>query len=119
VRLFEAKLAKCIYIQVVKYGQRLLEMEDDSCLGSGVEVYNPGGCTIGKLLFKMPICAVLHMILIQFYLYQKKKLLLEHMLDLCQSHCITSWSTVVRTVLGASFEKPEPYPYMQEILQNL
>jgi hypothetical protein len=65
-----------------------MEMEDDSCLGSGVEVYNPGGCTIKQVIILMPICAVLRMTLIQSSTYIKKKITVEHMFDLCQSHCL-------------------------------
>jgi putative colanic acid biosynthesis acetyltransferase WcaF len=58
-------------------------MEDDSCLGSGVEVYNPGGCTIGRqaIISRCYLCGATHDFNSENFTYiKKKKLLLEHML---------------------------------------
>jgi putative colanic acid biosynthesis acetyltransferase WcaF len=83
VRLFEAKWPGVhLYPSCKIWATWLLEMEDDSCLGSGVEVYNPGGCTIGKqVLFQDAyLCGATHDFNSENFTYKKKKLLLEHML---------------------------------------
>jgi putative colanic acid biosynthesis acetyltransferase WcaF len=50
VRLFGGAIGKGVHIYPTCkiWAPWLLEMQDFSCLGPGVEVYNPGGCTIGK-----------------------------------------------------------------------
>lgn len=49
VRLFGAKIGNSVHIypSCKIWAPWLLVMDDYSCLGPGVEVYNPGTCTIG------------------------------------------------------------------------
>lgn len=49
VRLFGGKIGKHVHIYPTSriWAPWLLEMDDYSCLGPGVEVYNPGKCSIG------------------------------------------------------------------------
>ena len=50
VRLFGGKIGKGVHLypSCKIWAPWLLEMKDNSCLGPGVEVYNPGGCFIGE-----------------------------------------------------------------------
>jgi putative colanic acid biosynthesis acetyltransferase WcaF len=79
VRLFGGKVGKGVHLypSCKIWAPWLLEMEDDSCLGSGVEVYNPGGCTIGKQAIISQdayLCGATHDFNSENFTYIKKKI---------------------------------------------
>ena len=64
----------------------LLEMDDYSCIGPGVEVYNPGGCKIGRhaiLSQDAYLCGATHDYDAENFTYIKKQIIIEAYVWIC------------------------------------
>jgi putative colanic acid biosynthesis acetyltransferase WcaF len=64
----------------------LLVMEDFSCIGPGVAVYNPGGCTIGRYAIVSQdayLCGATHDFNNENFTYIKKEIVIEEYAWIC------------------------------------
>ncbi|MFV5698728.1 putative colanic acid biosynthesis acetyltransferase [Flavobacterium sp. ZT3R17] len=82
VRIFGGIIGKHVHIypSCKIWAPWLLIMDDFSCLGPGVEVYNPGGCTIGQYAIVSQnayLCGATHDFDNENFTYVKKKIVIE------------------------------------------
>lgn len=88
VRLFGGKIGAGVHIypSCKIWAPWLLVMGDNSCIGPGVEVYNPGGCHIGHhsiLSQDSYLCGATHDYDADNFTYIKKEIILDAYVWIC------------------------------------
>lgn len=107
IRLFGGKIGKDvrIYPSCKIWAPWLLKMDDNSCLGPGVEVYNPGGCSIGKFAIisqNSYLCGATHDFNSPDFTYLKTEIIIEAYVWICsRSIVLPGVRCAEGSVLGA------------------
>ena len=88
VRLFGGKIGAGVHIYPTCkiWAPWLLQMDDFSCIGPGVEVYNPGGCKIGRYAILSQdayICGATHDYEVENFTYISKEIIIEAYVWIC------------------------------------
>ena len=81
VRLFGGKIGQQVHIypSCKIWAPWLLQMEDNSCIGPGAELYNPAGCSIGHhaiISQDAYLCGATHDYNSPNFTYQKKEIII-------------------------------------------
>ncbi|MBC7688664.1 MAG: putative colanic acid biosynthesis acetyltransferase [Aquabacterium sp.] len=88
VRLFGGKIGHTVHIYPSSkiWAPWLLVMDNNSCIGPGAEVYNPGGCTIGHhaiLSQDAYLCGATHDFNDRNFTYVKKQIVIGPYVWIC------------------------------------